>query len=322
MLNLIIPYLLCTLFIVHPGQGIVYVDASTISTLAEDLGEAAGMTFQEIPSIFQSFRSYTSPIHRDPIIFKMPQEEDWKKLEYVIKELERIAPHYTKKYKEIPTIVIDAADTVAKGDSVMFNVLIRGCKRLANNNVVNILLISSEDHVVHSITSKSEGTRKVVYHFPDISIEEATHLLMMHGEEKSLAEKVGRISDRRLIFLKQILNLLEETDVSCLSDDAKVKVVEKYIKDIVEDHLKTSGLRTGNEYFKEKEAILSIIAKNPMKRQELLYHFYDGDLVQARVETAIDALLKGNFLVLREGNILTFQTQPHKKYWEQKWPKH
>ena len=297
----------------------MYVDASTVSTLAKDLGEAAGMTFQEIPSIFQSFRSYTSPIHRDPIIFKMPQEEEWKKLEYVIKELERIAPYYTKKYKEIPTIVIDAADTVAKGDSVMFDVLIRGCKRLANNNVINILLISSEDHVVSSIRNMSEGTRKAVYHFPDISIKEATHLLMMHGEEKPLAEKIGQISDGRLIFLKQILNLLEETDISCLSDDAKVKVVKKHIEDVIEDHLKTSGLRTGNEYIKEKEAILSIIANNPMKRQELLYHFSSGDLVQARVETAIDTLLRGNFLILREGNVLTFQTQAHKKYWEQKW---
>ena len=109
--------------------------------------------------------------------------------------------------------------------------------------------------------------------------------------------------------------------ISCLSDDTKVKAVEKYIEDIVEDHLKTSGLWTGNEYLTEKKAVLSIIAKNPMKRQELLYHFSNGDLVQARVETAIDALLKGNFLVLREGNTLTFQTQSHKKYWEQKWPK-
>ena len=297
----------------------MYVDASTISTLAKDLGEAAGMTFQETPSIFQTIRLYTAPFHRDPIMFKMPQEEDWKKLEYVIKEIERIAPYYTKRYKEIPTIVIDAADTVAKGDSVMFDVLIRSCKRLANNKIINILLVSSEGHVVPAVRDMSEGTRKVVYHFPDISIKEATHLLMMHGEEKPLAEKIGRISDGRLIFLKQILNLLGETDISCLSDDAKVKAVEKHIEDIVEDHLKTSGLRTGNEYLKEKEAILSIIANNPMKRQELLYHFSSGDLVQARVETAIDTLLKGNFLILREGNVLTFQTQAHKKYWEQKW---
>ena len=67
-------------------------------------------------SLFEMFRLHLSIFNRDPIIFKLPEDEEWKQLEYVMIVVWDIGSKYYRRYHKIPMMVIDSVDAVAKSD--------------------------------------------------------------------------------------------------------------------------------------------------------------------------------------------------------------
>lgn len=137
-----------TTIVVHHVQGIIYIDASSVSLLPANIRESAGMKFPINLSLLEMFRSHLSIFNRDPIIFKLPENEKWMQLEYVMGVLWDMGSKYYRRYNAIPVMVIDSVDAVAKSDKKMFEVLIRQARLLANARKFSVVLVSCEGNVL------------------------------------------------------------------------------------------------------------------------------------------------------------------------------
>ena len=120
---------------------------------------------------------------------------------------------FKKKYGYSPCLVIDGVDLIAKTDSTVFVYLIDRAKYLANEKVLHIVLVSSEDNVLPLLDSTSSKTRiTYVEEVMDISENEAKAFLMTEMAE-DVAQKVVSISGGRIIHLIQALTIhMQEKD--------------------------------------------------------------------------------------------------------------
>ena len=62
--------------------------------------------------------------------------------------LERAAIKYKLEHKKVPTLFIDSADILAKHQEALFVQLIAHVKRVANDGILTIVLLSSEGSVL------------------------------------------------------------------------------------------------------------------------------------------------------------------------------
>jgi hypothetical protein len=104
-------------------QGVIYVDAVSLSYLAKALGEAAGMTFPKKVSLFEIIRSKTSTFHGEPVLHSLPDGNYRDQIEYVLEALGEMIIKYQRRYKELPTLIIDSTDNIAKEQTKMFQAL-------------------------------------------------------------------------------------------------------------------------------------------------------------------------------------------------------
>ena len=104
-------------------------------------------------------------------------------------------------------------------------------------------------------------------------------------------------------------------------DDKLTELVLHHMISKVDSDCKWSKLEVGDDLFAEKKAILDKLVLGKISSRELLRYLYttrkwkDSHLV-AR---ALDELVKGKYVVLRQGKnlIVEFQTPLHQKFWEQ-----
>ena len=95
-------------------------------------------------------------------------------LQFVFSGIEKEARTYKWWFGVLPTIIIDSTDHIAKTDRVLFRTLITLTKRLVNDKVANIVLVSSEEHILPALDEQVERTRSAkIFHVWDISIADA-----------------------------------------------------------------------------------------------------------------------------------------------------
>ena len=265
-------------------QGIIYIDATSTSSVPEEIGKAAGIVFTQ-PTLIEVLRYKTSTFNREPVLFELPKESLAKQIDYmyIMKVLES-ACHAV--FKKVPVFVIDSADALAKRDEEAFACLLAHCKSLANKHVIGVLLVSSEGHVIPKLNQLSERSRCApVFRVPDIMNDKAEEFLRNYSYSDSLAEKVASLCGGRLVnFVHAIaIKRMQRYD----DDDKVFKSVETHLVGQVRSDYKRSGIQSGTDLFEAKVILLNTLAKKTMQNEEIV----EG--------TKVD-LLRGNFLVLRE----------------------
>lgn len=293
-------------------QGIIYIDATSISSLPEDLGKAAGIVFTK-PTLIEVLRYKTSTFNREPVLFELPKANLADQIDYIMKVLENVSHHYITVFNKVPTLVIDSADTIAKRDEKAFGCLLAHCKHLANQKVMSVMLVLSEGHVIPKLNEVSERSRCApVIHIPDISNDKAAEFLRSYGCSHALAEKVAPLCGGRLVKLVHAI-AIKETQ-KCDDDEEVFKSVESHLVAQVKSDYQRSGIESGTDLFEAKVILLNTLAKKAMEYEELRCTKEEiGN--EHKLKLALQDLLKGNFLVLREGGVLEFQTTLHKSYW-------
>ena len=141
--------------------------------------------------------------NREPVVFQLPEggnSED--QLAYVLTNIGKMAVAFKKKFKYHPTLVIDSVDSIAKADKVMFTTLIKSAKEMVNSTLMQIVLVSSEGHVIPMLDDHSERTRSArVFHIPDLSLQETKEIFRNQGLTETLAKKLSVLCDGRLILI-------------------------------------------------------------------------------------------------------------------------
>lgn len=81
----------------------------------------------------------------------------------------------------------------------------------------------------------------------------------------------------------------------------------------------TSGLQTGAHLFAEKVALLEALEEKPIVKQDLTFLVASRNRMnESLVIFALESLLNGNYLALREEGVIDFQTAMHKIHWKNK----
>lgn len=301
-------------------QGIIYVDARSVYSFPKALAQAAGINLLSKPTLIEVLRRHSSALHREPIYFSLPDTKIPDQINYVLDIIQQASVYYHKVYRKKPTLVIDSADVIAKADRESFELLIRLCKSFVNDKILNIILVSLEGHVIPTMQAMSEGSRQgMIIHIPDICSEDAIKFLTEQKCEQSFAKKIAAVSGGRLLYLIQALDVKH-----MIEDDSKVDQtyitdrVMKHLTSLVANDFKRSNTHIGQDMCDMKAAALDALVKKSMDEEELQSYLLDRYKWkdQKKLAVALDELLKGNVVVLREEGMLEFQTPLHQKYWE------
>ena len=119
---------------------------------------------------------------------ELPQCE-LKALKTVFDILEDVSVKYKKKMGQVPVLVIDGVDLLAKHNEELCCQLITNAKIFANRKTLNVVLVSSEGSVVPLLNKLSATNRSVICEIGDIGTVDAHAFLMQNGVDATLAKK-------------------------------------------------------------------------------------------------------------------------------------
>ena len=120
---------------------------------------------------------------------ELPQCE-LKALKTVFDISEDVSVKYKKKMRQVPVLVIDGVDLLAKHNEELCCQLITNAKILANRKIINVVvLISSEGSVVPLLNKLSATNSSVICGIGDIGTDDAHAFLMQNGVDATLAKK-------------------------------------------------------------------------------------------------------------------------------------
>ena len=98
-------------------------------------------------------------------------------------------------------MVIDGVDWLSKTNHELFKALILLMKQAVNNSALNVVLVSSEGHVVPMLDKQSELSHSKVFYVGDVDLVEAEALLTSCGMPTDLSSRVTSFTGGRLILL-------------------------------------------------------------------------------------------------------------------------
>ena len=148
------------------GQGVVYIEIGSHCQLAYNLANACGIPVEQrnwydaLASKF--FPNWTTAL-------KLPENNE-DALAYVIQAIAEGCRKYKAKHHHVPTLFIDGADILANQNKAMFNSLVEWAMKCANDNTLQIVLVSSDSHILGALDKQSIKCRLDDF----IEIEDAT----------------------------------------------------------------------------------------------------------------------------------------------------
>ena len=300
--------------------------SSGSGTLAIELGKAAGMKFAEDVSFLEVLRSRFSIVHRIAYHFTLP-EDKIEALAFVMKEICKQAMIYYEKYNQRPTMIIDAIDWLAKNDEKLFKALLFEVKKAVNDSNLNIILVSSESHLLPKLDEQPEKMRSFVFHIGDIKCSDAEEFFKHGGIPKNLIPRIREVTGTRMMLIyqaidhyKYIHHKIDQLDVDEVKkEEMMFNEIKKYLWKWPEnDALKAEVLPRGQGFEYKKFIVELLLDSEPDYQlpqieiiEKLLNKFEDLHLKDA--SAIINHLLKCNILS-RVDSSLTFQSQLHKEY--------
>ena len=174
---------------------IIYCEIYEPRVAAQELARAAGFIHEGFLDVI--FGRVGKPAYRIP-------EDKKEAVSHVLDTVGLRAQYLKKKEKMIfpPCFVIDGMDLITKYDAEVFKAIVDMAKFWANRRGLNIVLVSSEGHVMPLIESTSSSTRKAnIIEVLDIEEEKAVKFLTECGMPMNLAKRFPSITGNRLVYL-------------------------------------------------------------------------------------------------------------------------
>jgi hypothetical protein len=183
-------------------KGVVYFDApELLPEFSSRLAESVGFSTDVLDpwGAFRRWASRTTKEEADPKLKEEPVAT-WMKVKHA---LEATADAYKAKHGRPMTLVIDAADLVAKESETFFGRLQEFAKKCADKKTMSVVFVSSEGVVLPLLMRASSWSRA---HDPfevgDIPDADAVAYLVKRGVPRDRAENaVGTITGGRLALL-------------------------------------------------------------------------------------------------------------------------
>ena len=181
----------------HP-KGTIYCELREPSLFTTELAKELGMKTE--PSNFiDILLSYYSKTYT--LYYSLPSNNS-KALDKVMDTFTSVCKKFYTEYHHHPTLFIDRIDLLAKTEEETFSHLLMQAKRLANDSVATIVLISSEGTVVPIIQAFSGSSRSTrMFEIGDVEGDLAEEHLIKMGLPDNLAKKLVGYFGGRCIYL-------------------------------------------------------------------------------------------------------------------------
>ena len=127
----------------HPS-GVLYFQTTSEKSFVEELAKETGMKTAPRTTLDLMLGYITE---RYTHYYILPEDQE-KGLVNVLQVLEKEALRYKKEKNEVPVLVVDGIDILAKHNEKLCYLLITIAKTLANKNHIKMILVSSEGAIV------------------------------------------------------------------------------------------------------------------------------------------------------------------------------
>ena len=135
----------------HPS-GVLYFETTSAKSFVEELAKEIGMKKAPRTTLDLMLEYITERYTHYYIL--LPEDQE-KGLVNVLQVLEKEALRYIKEKNEVPVLVVDGIDILAKHNEKLCNLLITIAKILANKNHIKMILVSSKGAIVPLIEHMS-----------------------------------------------------------------------------------------------------------------------------------------------------------------------
>ena len=267
-------------------KGVVYFDApELLPKFGLKLARAVSYTpyVADPPGALRRWLSGTTKEEVDPKLKAEPLAT-WAPLQDA---LEEVAKEYKATHGQTPTLVIDAADLVAKQDKAFFLRIQDFAKRCADNKIMTVVFVSSEGAVLPALLESSAFSRAHrVFEVGDIPDADAVAFLVHRGVPRERAENVvHNITGGRLTKLRHYAGCFTTTSDSQFRKELDTKT---------KTDVQRAGLKVDNALF----------------RHLVVNQRVDHDLAESLVGKGnLEALLKANVLATHADLTYTFHAR-------------
>ena len=289
----------------HP-EGTIYLELREPSLFTKELAKEIEMKTE--PSNFiDILLSYYSGTYT--LYYSLPSNKP-AALDKVMDTFTSVCKKFYTEYHYHPTLFIDGVDLLAKAEEETFSHLLMQAKRLANDSVATVVLISSEGTVVSVIQEFSESSRSTrMFEIGDVQDDLAEEHLVKMGLPNNLAKKlVGYLGGRRVYLYNACFIYSRYRAMKKYADDDEI--CTQIIKDMWA--LKINGQHTILALCKPYS---SIIIENLAKNEEIVL----ADLIEERkgseregIKCAIQHFVNGNILRYTAEGKLQWHGRPQK----------
>ena len=279
----------------------IYFQVYDSKSFPVGIGRACGMSFEMQGNIWQTIVGWGNLPYKSWYVLPKSTEAA---LSYVFEVLEKQGQALRSNESKIPTIIIDSVDIIEKTDPELFKHLIRLTKRVANDGSLNIVLVSSEGHVVPTVKSLSEKSRVKILYQKDLTEKEAIKMLERKFD-KDLSERLLRITGPRLQYIKRVQTTARICGFPKVSNDSTVKCVSAELVKEAQDCMRQAQATKAGETFEAKKKILEhVLEKNEDSRCKIECEVSRA-LPDKKLEipTCLQDLLRGNVLTIEDDKI-------------------
>ena len=219
----------------HP-KGVVYVELKDYSdySFVEEMTNQLGLKTKPSGIIDLALGHFS----QNYVTHHQLPKDQWASMDYIFRILIRVSKQYKRKHDQMPVLIIDGCDALAKGNAKSFERHVYLAKVLINDGTLHMLFVSSEGSIIPEVQKSSAINRCATIHeIGDIDDEQAVEYLCRNDIPVNVARGVVEILGGRFVYLKRaILNYhISKLDAT----SGGVNCVDEITRDII--NLKTKG---------------------------------------------------------------------------------
>ncbi len=192
--------------------GVVYTHLTSSKVLCETLAKTLCLKFATPSFVDLCFERFIG--EKNSTYYKWPSDQDEiKNLAFIFELIEESAKrcknvswfHWLtgkKRLEHVPVIFVDGVDLIAKHHAKLFEFLVEQVKRITNHGIINVVLVSSEGHVIPLLDSTSANSRlNTIVEVLDIDEAQSVRYLTHHGFDNAIAERLWSLVGGRVVYL-------------------------------------------------------------------------------------------------------------------------
>lgn len=188
-------------------EGVLFYEVREPKTFASGLARAVSMKISP-SNVIDLVLGYFSASYF--MYYRLSNETQEESMDIIFETLEAAATKFISVKGATPTLFIDGSDLLAKHERKLFEHLVSHAKRIANDGVLCVVLVSSEGSILPLIQELSAASRCAkVFEVTDIDDERATDYLFKQGISKGISKEFIKYTGGRFVYLVKIKQLYQ-----------------------------------------------------------------------------------------------------------------